>query len=70
MLTTLGELTQTSHVVSQLTGVGGLQNVVQEQLEEASKKGEKARDDYLPWIIGGAAAYFILPKLLQTYVRK
>jgi len=74
VLTTLGQLTQTSHVVSQTTGVGGLQNVVQEQVEEASKKAEKARDDaldkYLPWIIGGAAAYFILPKLLQTYVRK
>tara|TARA_R110002051_G_scaffold325825_1_gene431746 strand:+ start:4743 stop:5240 length:498 start_codon:yes stop_codon:yes gene_type:complete len=74
VLTTLGQLTQTSHVVSQTTGLGGLQNVVKEQVEEMSKKQEEARnealDKYLPWIIGGAAAYFILPKLLQTYVRK
>jgi len=74
VLNTLAELTQTSHAVSQLTGVGGFQNVAQEQFEEASKKAEKTRDEaldkYIPWIIGGAAAYFILPKLLQTYIRK
>ncbi len=74
VLNTLQQLTDTSHTVGQLTGVEGFQNVAQEQLKEAAKKGEKARDEaldkYIPWIIGGAAAYFILPQILQTYLRK
>jgi hypothetical protein len=74
VLNTLQQLTDTSHTVGQLTGIQGMLNVGQEQLAEASKKQEEARnealDKYIPWIIGGAAAYLILPQLLQTYLRK
>jgi len=72
--TVLGDLASTSEVVKQTSGITGFSNVASNQFQEATKKGEKARDEaldkYIPWIIGGAAAYFILPQLLQTYLRK
>ena len=49
-----------------------LQSVIESQ--EASKKMEQSRDEaldkYIPWVIGGAAAYFILPKLFSTYLTR
>ena len=74
VLNTISSLIETQHTVDQLSGLELVGNVAQEQVEEFSEKQEKARDDalekYIPWIIAGVGAYFILPRIVTSYVRK
>ena len=74
VLNALQSLISSQHGIDQLSGIELTQNVAQEQAEEISKKMEKSRDEaldkYIPWVIGGAAAYFILPKLFSTYLTR
>ena len=74
VLNTISSLIETQHTVDQLSGLDLIGNVAQEQVEEFSEKQEKARDDalekYIPWIIAGVGAYFILPRIVTSYVRK
>ena len=74
VLNTISSLIETQHTVDQLSGLDLIGNVAQEQVEEFSEKQEKAREDafekYIPWVIAGVGAYFILPRIVTSYVRK
>ena len=74
VLNALQSIIESQHGIDQLSGIELAQNVTRDQVEEASKKMEQSRDEaldkYIPWVIGGAAAYFILPKLFSTYLTR
>ncbi len=74
VLGTIASLRESQDGINQLTGLELAQNVTQDQLVEVSEQLEEGRkealDRYIPYIIGGAAAYFILPKLFSTYLQK
>lgn len=70
----LASASDTAFTVDQNTGLSGVANVAQEQLEEVSKDIEETRKkttDKLPlYITLGLVAYFTLPKLLETALKK
>lgn len=74
VMNTLYNLSDTAFVVDQYSGVSGITNVAQDQLEEQSKKLEETRDktfNRLVPILGiGLVAYFVLPRLAETYLEK
>jgi len=74
VLNTISSLIETQYTVDQLSGLELAGNVAQDQIEEFSEKQEKARDDalqkYIPWVLVGVGAYFILPRIVTSYVRK
>ena len=74
VLNFLHVLQDSTHDIQAASGVSGMATIVEDQAIEVAEKSQKTSDDLwkkaLP--IGGmvVAAYFILPKLLSTYMSK
>jgi hypothetical protein len=72
VMNVLASLSDTAFSVDQYTGISGVTTVVQDQVEEESKKLEQTRNEtfsrLVPWVGFGLVAYFVIPKLAETYL--
>jgi len=72
VMNVLASLSDTAFSVNQYSGVSGVTTVVQDQVEEESKKLEQTRNEtfsrLVPFVGLGLVAYFVLPKLAETYL--
>ena len=67
----LKELIDTTHFIKETESVI---NIAQDQAIEAAEDLQEKSDDtfkkFVPYIGLGVVAYFVLPKLLETYIEK
>jgi len=69
VMNVLASLSDTAFSVDQYSGISGVTTVVQDQIEEASKKQEQVRNEtfekLIPYIGFGLVAYFVVPQILK-----
>lgn len=72
VMNVLASISDTAFSVDQYSGVSGVTTVVQDQVEEESKKLEQTRNEtfsrLVPFVGLGLIAYFVIPKLAETYL--